>query len=79
MVDPARRTGLLERTLGDISGCEISKADADYTLNSTNNTVIVVTQNRMPGSSIATKVALDLPGPFWHFIMADIRARWNLF
>ena len=29
MVDPARRTGLLERTLGDISGCEISKADAD--------------------------------------------------
>ena len=32
MVDPARRTGLLERTLGDISGCEISKADADSSL-----------------------------------------------
>ena len=30
MVDPAWRTGLLERTLGDISRCEISKADADY-------------------------------------------------
>ena len=30
MVDPARHTGLPERTLGDISEAEISKADADY-------------------------------------------------
>ena len=29
LVDPARHTGLLERSLGDISEHEISKADAD--------------------------------------------------
>ena len=30
MVDPARHTGLPERTLGDVFGPEISNPDADF-------------------------------------------------